>query len=340
MPLVNNSDELIFVLEKISGAVSFPEEEKVIPFLEKSVTALENENVIFRKPASDKKCGGLLDFTKLNLPVILVPDLHGRFDFFLSILKYVPDFSRKKSVASLIENKEAVLLCVGDSVHSEKRGAERWLNALDDYEKGNILNDYLKEEMLENLKTLFFIMLTKNTFSDSFYFLKGNHENILNENTDGNYAFYKYALESEMTNRFVKEFYSDAVLHLLSEWEKNLPVCAAFKSFCVSHAEPAHFFKKKQIVNFRGNDELIKSFTWTENDAADKNTVPRIFHELTGLSEKDALWFSGHRPVRGKFYYRQEGHLIQFHNPCETNIALILPDKKFNPEEDIVSVKV
>ena len=149
----------------------------------------------------------------------------------------------------------------------------------------------------------------------------------------------KYALEGEMTRSFRENFYSEEVLNLISRWEKNLPVCAAFPSFCISHAEPMQFYKKKYIIDSRKNPELIRDFTWTRNDEADEKSVSRLFHELTGKNADEALWFSGHRPVKEKYFFRQGRSLVQFHNPCEMNIAVVHPDKKFNPEEDIFSIE-
>ena len=51
------------------------------------------------------------------------------------------------------------------------------------------------------------------------------------------------------------------------------------------------------------------------------------------------LWFGGHRPVKdGKYLLRQDGTYLQLHNPNEMNVAIVVPEKKFNPEIDIKSV--
>ena len=316
----------------------FPSEDEAASYLREAVSVLENEKTFYRPVSSSGKSGGLLDFTASDAPVILVPDLHARFNFLLKLLKFKPSFSKGKNVLELLNEKQLYVICAGDAWHSEGRCAERWRKSLEEYKNGNILCSGMKEEMRENFMTLFFIMEIKKHFAENFHFLKGNHENILNENADGNYSFYKYALEGEMTRAFIESFYSENVLMLLSRWEKNLPVCAAFPSFCITHAEPLTFYKKRDIISFRNNPELIKAFTWTRNGEAMENSVARLFHELTGKDSSLALWFAGHRPVDGKFFYRQGKSLIQFHNPSQMNVAVVLPEKKFDPVTDIVSV--
>ena len=50
------------------------------------------------------------------------------------------------------------------------------------------------------------------------------------------------------------------------------------------------------------------------------------------------VYFGGHRPVKENYRLRQNGKFIQIHNPKLQNIVLVRPDRKFNPETDIVSV--
>ena len=57
------------------------------------------------------------------------------------------------------------------------------------------------------------------------------------------------------------------------------------------------------------------------------------------LQEKNCFYFGGHRPVIGvKYNLRANGKFIQIHNPDEMNVAIIQPNKIFNPNEDIKSI--
>lgn len=51
--------------------------------------------------------------------------------------------------------------------------------------------------------------------------------------------------------------------------------------------------------------------------------------------EQNCVYLAGHRPVKKLFELRQGGKFIQFHNPCMQNVAVVFPEKKFNPNEDI-----
>lgn len=325
-------------LFELTQPLTLPSEENLIGSLEEGISVLEHEKTFYRRPDSKDRSGGLLDFTGLDLPAVLVPDIHGRYEFLLSLIDFKPPFAKGKTLLELLNSHEVIVVCVGDALHSEYRGRDRWNESYEYFEQGNTTSLPMQEEMKENLAVTMLLVKLKKCFAENFHFLKGNHENILNEHGGGNLPFYKYANEGEMTRCFIRDFYSDAVLHLMSLWEKKLPLCAAFRNFCVSHAEPACFYKKKQIVNCYDSEDVILDLTWTNNDEADALSVSRLFHELTGKSEKDALWFSGHRPVEGNFFWRQNKSLVQFHNPSLMNIAVIELDKKFNPEKNIISV--
>lgn len=328
-------------LISLSEEKDFSCEADALCFLDKAVSVLEKESKALRPFDRCGRPGGLLDFRKKNTPAVIVPDIHGRTDFLLKLLSFNlsrTSLKKNETVLEALNRKSLIVVCVGDGIHCEHRAMVRWQKSLEFYKKGIVDSEPMKDEMRENISTMKIVMELKNSFSENFHFLKGNHENILNENSYGNHAFYKYALEGEMTRAFMEKVFGDAVIYLIDSWEKNLPLCAAFSSFCVSHSEPALFFKKRELVNFRENPFITESLTWTGNDQAEDKSVCRLFHELTGKKESSALWFAGHRPVEGKFFYRQNASLIQFHNPEEMNCVFFNFDKKFNPEEDIISV--
>ena len=57
------------------------------------------------------------------------------------------------------------------------------------------------------------------------------------------------------------------------------------------------------------------------------------------IEKQNAIYLAGHRPVENKYNLRQNGLFVQFHNPCEQNIAIIYNNRPFNPEEDIIGVE-
>ncbi|WP_407427799.1 hypothetical protein [Treponema sp.] len=332
------------ILRSYLDSPELPSHEGLLSLLESGISSLEGENNSYRPHDSEGKAGGLLDFTDEKssaLPLIIVPDLHGRGKFLIDILDF--EF-QGKTVLELLQNSEILICCVGDIFHSENRGRERWKEAYLEYIGGNYVNEPMKAEMLENLSLLQMILTLKSAFASHFHILKGNHENVLNEDKRaqfGNVPFRKFCDEGNMVSRFLQHFYDDLILHEISYFEKALPVCAAFKNCVVSHAEPAAFFTRKQIINYHETGSFVTfALTWTANDAAREGTVEHLFNEL--LSEnnrKNAFYFAGHRPVLEKYALRQNGMFIQIHNPEIEQIAFVLPDTKFNPENNIIEVE-
>ena len=205
---------------------------------------------------------------------------------------------------------------------------------------GVITSEAMNQEMLENMKVLQMILKLKLSCPENFHCLKGNHENILNEEGRGNHPFYKMAAEGEMFYQFMSEQYDDAVIYILSCLEHALPLCAVFPNLVISHAEPFFELTRSKIINYRKFPEVTLALTWTANGEAKKNSVSESIKNLLGKNCENAVWIGGHRPVKNKYGLRQNGKYVQIHNPDEENIAVVKPDRKFNPETDILRVDV
>lgn len=315
-----------------------PSEDKLMEEFDSAIDLLKKENELYRPLNEDGMSGGLLDFSHNQKDVIIIPDIHGRYEFLLSLMDFIIPRS-KKNVLDALFNNEILIVCVGDGVHGEKRAAERWITSYNLWNEGNILNDSMNEEMRENLATVFLIMELKKNFPENFHFLKGNHENIMNENGNGNYAFKKYVAEGQMCREYIETKYSEASLHLINEWEKSLPLCAVFSSFGISHAEPAEGYTREEVINASKYPDVILGLTWTSNDEAPEGSIRELFYNLNPDANRiQPLWFGGHRPVEGKYNLRQKGKYIQLHNPGEMNFALVEYSKKFNPDKNIFSL--
>lgn len=333
--------EIRSLIQSYFDSPFLPSADDLLTLLESGIAVLESENSSYRPQASKGYAGGLIDFTGeqyKSLPVLIVPDLHGRAEFILHIL----DFKiAGNTVLSLLESGKIFVCCVGDIFHSENRGKERWKQAFIDFMAGNLVNDSLKEEMRENLSLLEMILSLKSAFASHFHILKGNHENVLNENHHtkyGNMAFRKFCDEGNMVASFLAHYYDDLILHEISCFEKSLPVCAAFNNCVITHAEPAAFFSRSEIINYHDEDSFVTlELTWTANDKAKEGSVKHLFEQLLPPSQRErAFYFAGHRPVLGKYELRQGGLFVQIHNPFLEQIVLVQPEKLFNPERDII----
>ncbi|MCR5725030.1 MAG: metallophosphoesterase [Treponema sp.] len=323
------------VLEQYATTSLLPVRDALISRIDGAVAALECER------------GGVRDLTSLTaLPLVVVPDLHGRRDFLYSLLfwhlpasfrnaqKYsIPD----EPLLSLLIEGLVAIVCVGDIFHSEGRGKERWLCAYSDYLKGNVTSYPMQEEMCENLGLLQMILLLQMPFSDIFVCLKGNHENILNKNGGGDYAFRKFAEEGEQVRAFMLETYGEEVLQKIWQWEQLLPLCAISKNCVISHGEPARAYTMDEIVSMES--DVVAGLTWTRNGEAEEGSVVQTMESLLGAERaRDAVWIAGHRPVEGRYALRQNGRLVQIHNPWKQQVALVSADHSFNPKTDILEV--
>lgn len=321
----------------LTDTYKLPSHDELFSSTEKMIDVLEKEKIpecFWRPVNSEGKPGCLLDFRKVSIPVVIIPDLHGRIEFLNQICQFKIN---GKTVLELLEEKKIFLVFVGDALHTEKITRERWHLCEEEFAAGESAGKYMREEMGEGLSLLMKLFELKIRFPENFHFLKGNHENILNLHEGGNYPFKKYADEGRMVKDFIRTFYGDDILYLLSIYEKNLPLVFCSPDCTVSHAEPFRCFSEKEIINGRLNDEVISGLTWTANNEALEDSVSQT---LDGLYGKDnhVLWFAGHRPVSGSYALRQNGRFIQIHNPLNRNVAVVMPGEKFNPEENIVSV--
>lgn len=358
--------------------VDLPSHDDLFEILVRVTEIYENSTATYRPRTSSGCIGGLLDFRQCAsddlpaaeasaketlaeagedgnrpLPLIIVPDLHARFYFFKNILNYTlpfgflfdgtenSDSSETSSITVLeaLQKKLIRLICVGDGLHSESRGKERWLSAWKDFCNGKNAGKAMKEEMAEGLSLMKLVMECKCAFPDVFHFLKGNHENIESLEAGGDFPFHKFVQESLMTRRFMVEYYGDDILYLYSCFEKALPLIALFDNCIVSHAEPARAFSYKELLEGRNNPDVVKGLIWTNNGEALNDSAEKMLNLFScSASGIKPLYFAGHRPISGSNFISEKKCFVQIHNPDRQFITLLYPGKIFNPETDIVDV--
>ncbi len=293
---------------------------------------LRAEDSRLRPRDSKGRPGGLIRLPELS--TIVVPDLHARMWFLLHVLASP---LRGMSVAEHLSKGELQIVCVGDGFHAEARAAERWREAFKEFSGKFKRHRAMDEEMRESLGLMEMVMQLKLLFPDHFHFLKGNHENILNEEGRGNHPFRKFAYEGEMVKEWVLRFYGEEFLYSFGDFEHELPLVAADSSFMISHAEPQRFYSPEELLNFREEEEVVLGLTWTANDGAEEGSVRRMIEEYCTDPQR-AHYFGGHRPVEGRYSLRAEDRYVQLHNPGTFSIALLEPDRPPEPERDIIEI--
>jgi len=288
-----------------------------------------------RRPVDDLGRPGGLIILDPQLISLIVPDLHGRHHFLSDLLKYS---YQGASVFERLTTDSVQIVCVGDGMHSEKRGLARWRVAHDEYQNQFEHCPAMAEEMQENLKTMALVMRLKIEFPRLFHFLKGNHENILDENQNGNHSFAKFAAEGPMTSFYVEKFFGSQFLHQYARFEKNLPLIAKCSFFVVSHARPKSRYPIQQIINYRSHPDLIEGLTWTRQQTADPGATQALLNDLIGRQPHLRYWFCGHTAISKPFQHWPEESLFEIHNPQLRTLAILDPSKEFIPSQHIVTL--
>ena len=333
-------NEWVDVEERLNGILerkTIPEVSTYLQKLKRVNFVLINEDDEVRPYDSTGLPGGIVELIG-DIPTIIVPDLHARMDFFMSVMRF--ELGEGEAVLSLLSRGEVQVVCVGDGFHAEGRAARRWQLAYNEYKGNYKKRKNMDEEMRESLGVMEMVMEVKTAYPEFFHFLKGNHENIANEQGGGNHPFRKYSYEGPMVTHYVQQFYSEEFFETYYEFEKNLPLFAIGRNFVVSHAEPAMFFNREHIIEYRDRPEVVEGLTWTANDEADDGSVDHMLEYYLNVDEHENVrYFGGHRPVRGMYHLRAGGRYVQIHNPERFIIALIQPDGEIDLEKDILVIE-
>ncbi|ULQ59533.1 metallophosphoesterase [Brucepastera parasyntrophica] len=324
-------------ISSIYSRSAIPDGTQYMDLAGKTAEILRSEDERLRPQDRGGESGGLLLLGAIisDIPTIIVPDLHARMEFITALLDYCPE---EESVLSSLSGNSIRIVFLGDGFHSERRGIKRWNRAYREFLAGNILSPGMHDEMRESLGLMEMVMVLKCSFPQQVHFLKGNHENIKNEEGGGNHPFYKFADEGEMVRDYILEQYGPEFLDTYSMFEKALPLCAIGERFMASHAEPRFFYDEKKLVNCRFFPEVVEGLTWTGNDEAEPGSVQRMLeYYLPGVA--DSLYFGGHRTVDACYALRAEDRFVQIHDPNAYRIAIVPSDRSFDLKTDIRSVR-
>lgn len=319
-------------IENILGMDLVPDSEDLEKSLNRAIHSLSHELSDIRSLGSNGKPGGLV-FLK-SIPTIIVPDLHGRLGYLRALLSWKPPGSGFNVYQELATGRVQVV-CVGDGFHSESRGILRWQNAFAEFTGDYKKHREMDEEMKESLGVMMVVMELKAAFPECFHFLKGNHENIANEESADNRPFRKFVYEGAMVKLWFDKFIKDGIFRKYYQFEKLLPIFAVGDRFCVSHAEPRKYYNKDKLIDSMIHREIVFDFTWTANEEAETSSVLSYLEEYFP-NDINALMFGGHRPVKEKFLTRADGRYIQIHNPDEYIAVYIKSISEFSNDKNIL----
>jgi hypothetical protein len=308
-----------------------PSPEELSDSLSRARETLASEPPDLRPPGPDGQPGGLV-LLESGLPTIIVPDLHARMELLLSVLAWSApgagaDRPGDETVLQLLAAGRIQVVCLGDGVHAEARAAWRWDAAMREFRRGYRRRTYMDQEMRESLGVMQMVMDLKSSCPGHFHFLKGNHENIANQQGEGNFPFVKLAQEGLMVLTYMRKVYGERILAAYAAFEKQLPLLAVGRNFLASHAEPASFFPREAVVAYRERPDVVYGLTWTGNGEAEGGSVAAMLaHYLGQEAAEGDYYFGGHRPVRGSYRLRASGRYVQIHDP-DRFVAACLPEE-------------
>ncbi len=292
------------------------------------------------RPRNERdEIGGIVHL-RPELPTVVVPDIHARPDLIVSVMSLnAPKYGVEKPLIEELAEERAQLVFVGDYVHAEGRARARWRQAFQEFQTGYQRHSAMDEEMTESLAALEMVAVLKHAFPETFHGLKGNHENIANENKDGNLPFGKFVYEGAMVAEYMHQFYGGAAFEAIYELEKTLPLIAIGSRFIVGHAEPQRLFSREELLDYRNRADVVYGLTWTANDEAERGSVEEMLdHYLPQSDPEERVYLGGHRPVSGLFHTRAGGSYIQIHNPDLFVAAVLTSNRMFDPARDVIEV--
>jgi hypothetical protein len=277
---------------------------------------------------------GIVDLPK-GVPTLVIPDMHAQRDYLLRALQHEVDGQK---VFDLLKQGKMNLLLLGDGMHSEERGADRWLMAERDYLDGRKDSAAMRDEVLESFGTMKMVMDLKTELGDHLVYLRGNHDDI-----EGGFRKYCDTVgESKLMSSWVGDHYGPDFVKSWAAFEDAMPLVARGTGFVASHAAPAAKMRRKDIEKRQEQARTI--LTWSDNTQwRDESSQKAIFYgnlEAVGGQPTDR-WLIGHRKVTGRNYRSQfDQQLIQI-NPTSQEgfvVAMIGADGAFDPERDTFKV--
>ncbi|UCG00208.1 MAG: metallophosphoesterase [Spirochaetaceae bacterium] len=329
----STTTDLISKLRRIYGRTGPPESTELQEEILAAVQVLDSEAEEIRPRDREDRPGGLL-YLDPEIPTVVVPDLHARMELVLAVLS-----SKDEQGVAAVDRLAAgrlQLLCLGDGFHAEGRAAVRWQAALEEFKGGYRKHIHMDEEMRESLGVMEMVMALKRQFPNHFHFLKGNHENIANEQGGGNYPFLKFANEGLMVRIYMEHFYGEEILNSYAEFEKSFPILAVGGNFLASHAEPAWFIPKHELIEYRRLPQVVYGLTWTDNGEAEPGSVQQMLEHYLGPEAAMAAYhFGGHRPVHGSYNLRSDERYVQIHDPDRYVVAVLPAGGQIDLDRDI-----
>jgi len=265
------------------------------------------ESRLDRPPAQIPTTPGVMRLDP-QLPVLVLSETHGMRTAFYKLLldKYA---GQATNLENLIQGEMQVLM-LGDLLHTENEA--RWQAIEIEYAAAHEHRQKephenqrerlgptpeLDREMTDCLGLAAMVILLQRA-TPGFVCLKGNHDNILNSDEEGNAKLSKLVRwpgEGEVARNWTLARLGATFTGKYAAWESRLPLLAIYAregdglQFLASHSAPAKPYMLPEIES--RSPEVVFGLTWTRNQGI---YVQEVLHNIFGDDWPRARYFTSH----------------------------------------------
>jgi hypothetical protein len=293
----------------------------------------------------------------LDLPTIVIPDLHARRQMLVDILavRLSEGSLAGQQIFELLQAGQINIICVGDLMHSEDR--DKWVINLD----GEWTPELLEKEMVRSLGAALIVMELKLRFPEHFYSLRGNHDDIkaelspyskfvslkVDEHFESVYVDGKPVKtgpkgESGIVKDWVleREGWGEEFLDAWMAFERALPLLAQGSYYVVTHTIPSQPIAKADLLDPNRPKQVTMELTWERE--VKQEAIEGTLDNLE-IREQTQRWLYGHSRVRkavngGRFEEALDGLLVRINNPkfpVFAYVAASQDERRFDPDKDV-----
>jgi SulP family sulfate permease len=297
--------------------------------------ALKNtlERLLDQLPPPEPRPSGCvrLDPSK---PVLIISDAHAQRRALHKLLldKYLGETTNLESVIG----GKLQLLLLGNILHSESKSG--WEAIRDEFaaQSGPDGSESgptpLANREMANAFGLAAMIMTLQSSAESVHCLKGNQDNLLDSEENGNRRIAEQISEpgeGEITKDWTLVRFGGVFAGKYAAWENRLPVLALCDNrenglaFVASHAEPAAPYTLEQIDE--RSDEVVLGLTWTRGEGLH---APQVLQNVLGPDRAGARYFVGHAGSEIGVQHVSGSDLVIIKKPRSLVAALVQPHSR------------
>lgn len=314
--------------EKLHESIDYLGSTEDLPALKNTL-----ERLLDQLPSPEPRPSGCVHLDPAR-PVLIVSDAHAQRRAFHKLLlnNYLGETTNLESVIG----GKLQLLLLGNILHSESKS--HWEAIRDEFatQSASGLSEIgptpSANREMANAFGLAAMIMTLQSSVETVHCLKGNHDNLLDTDENGNRPIAKHISrpgEGEITKDWTLVRFGSAFAGKYAARENRLPLLAVCDNredglaFVASHAVPAAPYSLEQIES--RSDEIVLGMTWT---AGDGTFAPQLMRNVLGADRAGARYFVGHTGSEIGVQHDSGKDLVIIKKPRSLVAALVRPQSK------------